>query len=119
MCLISFNAPDNSAQLSAINGHLADILEELHHIRFDIRGVRKALERIATSAEVIAGIRTREEVFLDEIIENLTEDVRIMNEFGTEDACEEEEKLHKLYDLKERYAKDRENKMLELCEEAK
>lgn len=119
MCLISFNAPDNSAQLSAINGHLADISEELKHIGFDIRGVRKALERIATSAEVIAGIRTREEVFLDEVIETKREDVQIMIEFGTEDAQEEEEKLNKLYALRERYAKERENKMFELCEENK
>ena len=118
MSLISFNVPDNSDQLSAINGHLADILEELQHIGFDIRGVRKALERIANSAEVIAGIRTREEVFLDEIIENKIEDVRIMTEFGNEDADEEEEKLHKLCDLRDRYAKDREDMMLKLCKEA-
>lgn len=119
MCLISFNAPDNKAQLSSINGHLADISEKLQHIGIDIKGARKALERIATSAEVIAGIRTREEVFLDEIIERMSEDVRIMVEFGTEEELEEEEKLHKLYALKDRYAKEREDKMFELCEEAK
>lgn len=120
MCLISFNAPDNKYTLNAINGNLADISNKLGQIGYDISGIRKELKRIADSAEVIAGIKSKEEIILEEVIKNQSERVRLLCDIGNEEELDKEHaKLIRLYALKDTYIADRKNKMLELCGEDK
>lgn len=126
MSLISFNAPDHRAQLNAINGNLYKIAENTKKIGYSLDSIREDMHRVADASEVVAGIKTKEEIQIEQTIKRIQDDDSIMSGlFSYEDAPEHvreeadanSEKISKLRQVQERIKNKRANELLKLYEE--
>lgn len=126
MSLISFNAPDHRAQLNAINGNLYEIVENTKKIGYSLDSIREDMHRVADASEVVAGIKTKEEIQIEQTIKRIQDDDSIMSGlFSYEDAPEHvreeadanSEKISKLRQVQERIKNKRANELLKLYEE--
>ena len=118
MSLISFNAPNNSDYLSAICGHLYDISKNTEKIGYDIRYIREELTRIADSAEVIAGTKTKEEVIAEKAIEIIRNSYSYLEDIDYDkmtpiEQAEVDEKYHKIEQLQDLLQRIKQNRQKE------
>lgn len=126
MSIISFNAPNNAGILSAINGHLSAISEDTKKMGYTLDEIKAELSRVASSAEIIAGTLTKEEVIAEKEIKRLHKETDWAFEFGgyyklPNDSKEEiDEKRRQIKQLKQLMKAIREKRakdVLKLCGE--
>lgn len=126
MGLININMPDNEGILQAINGHLYDISKNTEKMGYSLDRIEKDIRRVADASEVIAGVKTKEEIQTEQAIKRIEETDPVMSGlFDYEDApahVQEESdanrlKIRELYRKLELIKDKRENKLLELCGE--
>ncbi len=123
MSLISFNAPDHSAQLNAINGNLYEIAKNTKKMGCSLNSIREDMRRVADASEVVAGIITKEEIQIKQAIQRIQDNDSIMSGVFTyeeapahiqAEADANQLKTEKLYRKLEMIRSKRENRMLAL-----
>lgn len=124
MGLININMPDNSDILGTINGHLYDISKNTEKMGYSLDRIEKDIRRVADASEVIAGVKTKEEIQIEQAIKKIRDNDGIMSGlFSYDDApkhVREEshtnsQKIEKLIQAQEQIKNERENKLLNLC----
>lgn len=123
MGLININIPDNKFVLNSINGHLYDISKNTEKIGYSLDHIKEDVRRVADASEVIAGIKTKEEIQIEQVIKIIQDNDAIMSGlFYYEDAplhiIEESdtnmEKINKLRQIQDKIKSKRENDLLKL-----
>lgn len=124
MGLININMPDNEGILQAINGHLYDISKNTARMGYSLEHIKKDVHRIADASEVVAGVKTKEEIQIEQAIKRIQDDDAIMSglfEYETaplhirEESDANSAKIVKLQQLQEQIKNERENELLRLC----
>lgn len=126
MGLININIPDNRGILQSINGHLYDISKNTEKMGYSLERIEKDVHRVADASEVVAGIKTKEEIQIEQTIKRIQDNDSIMSGlFSYEDAPEHvreeadanSEKISKLRQAQEQIKNKRANELLKLYEE--
>lgn len=126
MGLININMPDNKGILQAINGHLYDISKNTERMGYSLEHIKKDVHRIADASEVVAGVKTKEEIQIEQAIKRIQDDDAIMSGLFLYEPAplhirEESEansvKINKLQQLQEQIKNERENELLKLSHE--
>lgn len=126
MSLININMPDNKATLQAINGHLYDISKNTEKMGFSLERIEEGMRRVADASEVVAGIKTKEEIQIEQAIKIIQDDDVIMSgvfEYETaplhirQESDANSGKIRKLRQIQEQIRNERETKLLGLCGE--
>lgn len=126
MGLININIPDNRGILQSINCHLYDISKNTEKMGYSLERIEKDVHRVADASEVVAGIKTKEEIQIEQTIKRIQDDDGIMSGlFSYEDAPEHvieeadanSEKIRKLRQVQEQIKNKRANELLKLYEE--
>lgn len=123
MGLININMPDNEGILQAINGHLYDISKNTEKMGYSLDRIEKDARRIADASEVVAGIKTKEEIQIEQSIERIRNNDGIMSGLFSyddapkhvrEEADANSQKIKKLLQAQEQIKNERENELLRL-----
>lgn len=126
MGLININMPDNRVILQSINSNLYDISKNTKKMGYSLERIEKDMHRVADASEVVAGIKTKEEIQIEQTIKRIQDDDGIMSGlFSYEDAPDHvreeadanSEKISKLRQMQEQIKNKRENELLKLYEE--
>lgn len=126
MSLINIRMPDNSHTLQAINSHLYHISKNAERMGYSLEHVKKDMRRVADASEVVAGIKTKEEIQIEQAIKRIEDNDVIMDGLFAyetaplhirEEADANSEKIHKLRQLQEQIKNVREAELLRLYKE--